>query len=1061
MSLIGKTVSHYKILEKLGEGGMGVVYKAEDTRLKRLVALKFLSPQTVGGEEGEKRFVSEAQAAAALDHPNICTVYEIDQAEGQTFIAMAYLDGVSLKEKLDEKPLKLEDALDLAIQIAGGLQEAHEKKIVHRDMKSSNIMVTTKGQTKIMDFGLARQVGKTMITKEGTSMGTAAYMSPEQAQGEAVDHRTDIWSFGVILYEMLTGRLPFRGDYEQAVVYSILNEEAEPVTGLRTGIPMELERIVNKAMSKNREERYQNVNDMLVDLRAVRKGLEADTSTTGLTAAARLQKAESISPLKNLLQRRVPQILGGYILGGFVLIQFIDWLVSHYPVSPHLPEFSFAVLVSLIPTVLILAYFHGRSGRDQWTRVEKIGIPINLLLAAALLFVVFQDKELGATVKTLTVQDESGHTMERVIPKSGFRKSIAVFYFDNESGDSSLNWLQYAIPHMLTFDLYQDLFLDLIHGYLFYDKMNGAGFPKGTGLPLTLQKKIAGDLNKKYFITGSLNKQDDEFNVETSIYQTDRGKVLAENVFQGTDIFSLVDEISVVFKKELEIPEGHIEEVTDHPVAEILTGSLDALELYFSGVNSIVFDQNWEEGIEYLEQSVTEDPTFASAYDDLQLSYLLSNQRDKAIQASGKLMQHLYRLPERLQLQSKLRYYYDIKQDGEKGFHVAKLWADLYPDDLNAHGNLAMFYKLKNELGNAISEYQKILELDPERHQILQEIGSLYKAKGDFEEALEYYERYAEKFPDKYESFTALGELYRTLGEYEQAGINYERASIMEPENISVLLRLAAIEANLGRFEQALIQYMEALEMSKTPGDSSGVYRSLSQFHQTQGRINAALEYELLAQAIDERIRPQALVLLLKLQSLDIYILAEQKDVAFKTIETIEAQLSPPFDKLVSLGYLIIYVELEDADEAEKALAGVEEYMQTFQVETFRPVVFHAQGKIHEIRSEYEEAILSYQKELEIDPTDASIHRDIGRCYRELKDLNKAEASILKHLKIRPFDSESHSEIALVYHEMGQEKMALEHLNKALSIWEDADPEFMPAKEAREKRGEWESKSSN
>jgi len=318
--MIGKTISHYKIIEKLGEGGMGVVYKAEDTKLKRTVALKFLSPQAVGREEDKKRFVHEAQAAAALHHPNICTVFEIDEVEGQTFIAMAYLDGQSLKEKIEAKPLKFDEAVDIAMQVADGLQEAHDSGIVHRDIKSSNVMMTTKGQAILMDFGLARQAGRTMLTQEGTSMGTIAYMSPEQAEGASVDHRTDIWSFGVMLYEMVTGQLPFKGDYEQAVVYSIKIEDPEPLTALRTGVPMELERTVNKAMAKIPEQRYQNVNDMLIDLRSVAKELESGTTRARLTTTTRLEKEASGSFFKNLLERRLPQILGLYFAASWGVI---------------------------------------------------------------------------------------------------------------------------------------------------------------------------------------------------------------------------------------------------------------------------------------------------------------------------------------------------------------------------------------------------------------------------------------------------------------------------------------------------------------------------------------------------------------------------------------------------------------------------------------------------------------------------------------------------------------------------------------------------------------------
>ncbi len=364
--MIGKTISHYKILEKLGEGGMGVVYKAEDTKLKRTVALKFLSPQAVGGEEEKKRFIHEAQAAAALHHPNICTVFEIDEAEGQTrqepgklFIAMAYLDGQSLKEKIEAKPLKFDEAVDIAMQVADGLQEAHENGIVHRDIKSSNVMVMTKGQAVLMDFGLAKQAGKTMLTKEGASMGTVAYMSPEQAQGTAADHRTDIWSFGVMLYEMMTGQLPFRGDYEQAVVYSIMNEDAEPMTGLRTGVPMELERIANKALAKNPEERYQNVTDMLIDLRSVAKELEVETSKTRVTTKARLEKKAGVSFFKDLTSKSKKLAIG---IAAAVIVAGVFGVLRFFPSGG----------AKLVEKRVAVAFFENETGDESFDYLERM-----------------------------------------------------------------------------------------------------------------------------------------------------------------------------------------------------------------------------------------------------------------------------------------------------------------------------------------------------------------------------------------------------------------------------------------------------------------------------------------------------------------------------------------------------------------------------------------------------------------------------------------------------------------------------------------------------------------
>ncbi len=291
----GSTIAgRYQILEELGRGGMGVVYKAEDTKLKRTVALKFLPPELTHIPDVKERFIREAQAAAALDHPNICTVYEFDEAEEKTFISMAYIEGQSLKKKIASGPLKLDEAIGIALQVAEGLHEAHKKGVVHRDIKSANIMVTENNKAKIMDFGLARKTGGTLITQEGMTMGTIAYMSPEQARGEEVDHRTDIWSLGVVLYEIFSGQLPFKGEQDQAVVYSILNEKPKPITDLRTEIPMSIGQVVSKALEKNPDERYQKVDELLDDLKSISAGIVPDEIRIRLRKATLRRRKRAI-----------------------------------------------------------------------------------------------------------------------------------------------------------------------------------------------------------------------------------------------------------------------------------------------------------------------------------------------------------------------------------------------------------------------------------------------------------------------------------------------------------------------------------------------------------------------------------------------------------------------------------------------------------------------------------------------------------------------------------------------------------------------------------------------
>jgi len=301
--MIGKTISHYKILEKLGQGGMGVVYKAEDITLGRTVALKFLPSELTRDAAAKERFIQEARAASALDHPNICTIHEVAQTEdGQTFIAMAYYEGEDLKSKIEHGPLKLDEALDIAVQIAQGLAKAHEQKIVHRDIKPANILVTNDGFVKIVDFGLAKLVGA-KLTKTGATLGTAQYMSPEQARGEEVDARSDIFSLGAVLYETLTGKHAFPGEYEQATLYAIMNEEPAPVTALRSGVPMELERIVAKALAKKPGERYQHADDLIVDLKNIAKtsAVTAARTTTRLPARAARRRIKAWIPVTFLI----------------------------------------------------------------------------------------------------------------------------------------------------------------------------------------------------------------------------------------------------------------------------------------------------------------------------------------------------------------------------------------------------------------------------------------------------------------------------------------------------------------------------------------------------------------------------------------------------------------------------------------------------------------------------------------------------------------------------------------------------------------------------------------
>ena len=295
--MIGETISHYKVIEKIGEGGMGEVYKAEDTKLKRTVALKFLPPEAMRDKEAKERFIREAQSTSALDHPNICTVHEIDETEdGRIFIAMAYYGGKSLREKINQGPLPYDESVDIALQIARGLEKAHGVGILHRDIKPANVMMTSDRVAKIVDFGLAKVLGVS-TTRTMSTVGTVAYMAPEQIRGEVLDQRTDIWALGIVLYQMLTGKIPFKADNEQAVFYMVLNKKHEPVKRTRPEVPPDLEDIVNKCLEKNPARRYQQTEELVEDLSNFKKLLDSETAA----GTVRIRRRENF--FKSITQR--------------------------------------------------------------------------------------------------------------------------------------------------------------------------------------------------------------------------------------------------------------------------------------------------------------------------------------------------------------------------------------------------------------------------------------------------------------------------------------------------------------------------------------------------------------------------------------------------------------------------------------------------------------------------------------------------------------------------------------------------------------------------------------
>jgi len=375
--MIGQTISHYKILEKLGEGGMGVVYKAQDTKLDRIVAIKFLPSHLSASENEKARFIQEAKAASAFNHPNVATIYEIDEAEGESFIVMEYVEGQTLREV--KSSLSIKRAVEIGIQIAEGIAAAHDKGIVHRDIKAENIMVRKDSRVQVMDFGLAKLRGVSTLTKAGSTVGTLAYMSPEQVQGIETDHRTDIFSLGVVLYELLAGQLPFKGEHEAALMYEVLNVNPPPLSTFRRDVEPELERIITKCLEKEREERYQSAKDIAVDLKRFKRDSRGQPVDRG--AIAREPEVKDIAP-----RRRKWMLVAGAALVSIIAVVIIltgIWQEVPPPqITSALPLTSAPGLESdptWSPDGTRISYVSDESGNfDIWVQQIAAGQRVNL-----------------------------------------------------------------------------------------------------------------------------------------------------------------------------------------------------------------------------------------------------------------------------------------------------------------------------------------------------------------------------------------------------------------------------------------------------------------------------------------------------------------------------------------------------------------------------------------------------------------------------------------------------------------------------------------------------------
>ncbi|HNN97370.1 MAG TPA: protein kinase, partial [Pseudomonadota bacterium] len=909
---VGLSIGHYRLVKELGRGGMGVVFLAVHDEIGQRAAVKLLLPSWSSDARYVARFLNEARAASKVHHPGLVKIFDFGRLpDGTPYLLMEYLEGERLRERLlrlfegGGEGVASEAALRLIRQLALSLAALHEAGIIHRDLKPENVILVADAETvsgeraKLLDFGIAKSLeAQAGLSAELSMIGTAHYMSPEQLAGErVVDGKADVYALGAMLYELLCGAPPYSGGPIEIQEKQQASEPPplRPPPGRKPAAPdrlrIEVEPLVQKMLCPQPEGRP-TMAEVAEQLRQVLNRSETSEPAATSTASSTGEGAASV-PLRGRF-RRLASILLPYAGISVSALQCVDLAVNRYVLSPRLVDLCLSLIFLLLPPTLLLGTWPTAAvGRRRW--LYPAGLAVSLVGAIVILFVAFRGHDLGTATRPVKLKGEDGKTVQRNVPKREFVKHLAIFLFDNESGDKEQSWLQLAVPDLLEHDLAQDHFIVTREGSgWFAERLKLAGLDLYDRVPLALKQELARALHMDHLLSGSVRKDGADFVVRYALYQTQRGQPMVERTLRGADLLRLVDEISTHLRRDLGMPAYLQESAVDLPVSEISTSSLSALRHLVEGTNLLWFRNNLQQAQAALEQAVIDDPGFALAHFQLAILYVRLNQIEKARGALRSAGQNEFRLNERARFNMNW-YRFNLDKDVGRQDDLLRQWTTLYPEDAEAWHLVRQHAESQHRLPEAIAAGEKILTLDPDDFEELNALAELYDTAGRQAQALSLLQDYAGRFPRDPNAHSAIGELYLNRGEFESARTAFESARALDPER--GLWALCDIEVRLGHVDKAEEQCKLAVSRARTSRYRAKALTGLYEFYRWRGMLRRAIEVAEQRRA-DVRSPIWRVSIHLTLPLIMDNLLLGQTAAAQQVVERIKGELKPGDDPI-------------------------------------------------------------------------------------------------------------------------------------------------------------------